>query len=75
MQNRIQFPPFVIFPILFQIQSATATHADVEGEYTLTDSDAEERIEIVCCDTCTLGLRIIYPEKTTVDQNKADLPR
>lgn len=34
------------------------------GEYALSESDAEQCIELVCCDTCTLGLQIVYPAET-----------
>lgn len=30
------------------------------GKYTITEDDLEQGIEIVCCDNCSLRIRVLY---------------
>ncbi|XP_072033713.1 dnaJ homolog subfamily C member 24-like [Amphiura filiformis] len=42
------------------------------GEYAITEADVDEQIELVCCDTCTLGLRVIYSEESLTRKSEVD---
>jgi len=30
------------------------------GEYIITDEDMQEGINIICCSTCTLSIKVLY---------------
>lgn len=35
------------------------------GCYVVSNDDLEEGVEVVCCSTCTLSIRILYQEQPT----------
>ena len=37
-----------------------STPCQCGGSYTITEHDLEEGVDVVCCSTCTLSIRILY---------------
>jgi len=51
---------------------AYSTPCRCGGSYTITEHDLEEGVDVVCCSTCTLSVRILYQlaEKTGGEEER-----
>ena len=42
------------------------------GSYTITEEDLEGGVDVVCCSTCTLSIRVLYQTAAGADGDEKE---